>query len=415
MTGNFSGITRTLTADSGAATITGNVSAQIFPRSFTLRIQGERSALDKIVDLGNKGYFSAYIPDVSSLGAYRPLTVSGEYSFLQTSVPINPVTIYWPRPALPPNVFGPITYDPNKALNGRLVTYAGTGPFALPLHSFNVEPDATLLYDDIPIPTSLGRVVKIRDGYQVTGEIPEYLLNRGGVHTLSFLNSGLNQNPVLVQTVTVNNAVPTVTDVLKKRSTTDNSPLLLVRGTGFTLDTSVKIGGQLRPTLLVAPTELRVPLLAPDCTAGIHPVLMSNPASPVAAALASSYEVAPVAADIPSLVAQHSLLRHQPALTNEPDGDTVADLITLTNAGKNVLRDVTITSVKLLINGKSFTATGIPQTFPLLRPGEDRSAQVILPPHSSVAGSVGILQVRGTVHGKAFVLSNRVIMPAFDL
>ncbi|MBC7527397.1 MAG: hypothetical protein H7308_07580 [Chthonomonadaceae bacterium] len=412
----YTGVALSINTDNpdGSATIKGILSTAYFVNSFTLHLEGERGGIDQVVNRDDDGSFTATIPNVAQLGQYRPLVLSGLYNALQTDFPINPITLYWSRPAIPANTFGEIAYDPNRVPNGVLVTSAGTGPFTLPLHSFNVEPNATLLYDDIPLPTFFERVAQIADGYRITGEIPDYLLDRGGVHTLSFRNSGINQKAVLIKTVTVNNAVPTVTDALKKRSTTDNSPLLLVRGTGFTLDTSVKIGGQSRPVVRIAPTELRVPLLDVDCTEGVHPVVVSNPA-PGGGEVATFYEVAPVPADIPSLVARHSLLRHEPSLTNDPKGDTVADLITLTNAGKNVLRDVVVTSVKLLIGGKTFVASGGSQTVPLLRPGNYSSVQVILPPHSSVAGDVGILQVRGTVHGKSFVLSNRVTFPAFDL
>lgn len=409
---DFYSVIRALTEDNGSATISGYVTHIPASSTITLHLQGSQSAIDTSVDVNRDGFFSIDIPEVARLGRYRPITLSGEYSSLASvfNVVINPVTIYWPRPALGAGQFGTITFDPNKVPNGQLVTYAGTGQFTLLLRSSNVEPDATLLYDDIPIATSLTRAMR---GTLVTGELPGFLLNRGGVHTLSFLNSGLNQQPVLIQTVLVNNAVPTLTDVLKRKSEVDGSALLLVRGSGFTLDTTVNIGGQLRLTTLISSAELRVPLLPADVTSGVHPVGVSNPA-PGGGDVTGSYAVAPIAPDIPSLVAAHDLLRHQPAITNEPEGDTVADVITLTNAGKNVLRDVTITSVKLLVNGKTFAASGIPQTLPLLRPGDYSSAQVILPPHSSVAGDVGILQVRGTVHGKAFVLSNRVTMPAFD-
>lgn len=411
---DFTAITRDLTDNNGSVSISGIVK-EAARSIITLHVQGSVGSLDISSDVNADGFFGVTLADVAQLGQYHPLTVSGEYINRQTnlSVAVNPVTIYWPRPALQASQFGGITFDPSQVPNGRLVAYAGTGQFTLPLHSFNVEPDATLLYDDIPIATFIASVVKVRDGYLLSGEIPSFLMDRGGFHTLSFLNSGLNQQPVLLQTVLVNNAVPTVTDVRKRKSEVDGSALLLVRGSGFTLDTSVTIGGQNRAAILISSAELRIPLLPADCTSGVHSVLVSNPA-PGGGDVSGSYEVVPIAPDIPSLVAAHDLLRHQPTLTNDPKGDTVADVITLTNAGKNVLRDVTITSVKLIVNGKTFAAGGIPQTLPLLRPGGYSSAQVILPPHSSVAGDVGILQVRGTVHGKAFVLSNRVTMPAFD-
>ena len=408
---DFPSITRTLSDNNGFADISGSL-PEAAGSTILLRVQGSQGSTVSSSDVNRDGSFQVTIRDVTQLGQYQPLTVSGEYLDLQTNqiVAINPVTIYWPRPALQAGQIGVITFDPNQVPNGNLVTYAGTGRFTLPLSSFNVEPDATLLYDDIPIPTSMTRKTR---GYLVTGEIPGFLMDRGGVHTVSFLNSGLNQQPVVVQSVLVYNTVPTLTDVVKRKSEVDGSPLLLVRGTGFTLDTSVQIGGQSRPANLLSSAELRIPLLPADCIAGTHGVVVGNPA-PGGGNVTGSYEIAPIVPDIPSLVAAHDLLRHQPAITNEPEGDTVADVITLTNAGKTDLSDVIITSVKLLVNGKSFVASGFPQTLPILRPGGYSSAQGILPPHSSVAGDVGILQVRGTAHGKAFVLSNRVKMPAFD-
>ena len=238
-------------------------------------------------------------------------------------------------------------------------------------------------------------------------------MDRGGTHTLSFINSGVNQKPVFLQNLEVKNAVPTVTDVLKKQTSASLTPYLFVRGSGFTLDTTVEIDGQARMAQLISSKELQVPLLDQDCASGIHPVTVNSPA-PGGGNVSASYEVEPTPADIPSIVAKHSLLRSMPATANnEPEADTVADLITLTNAGKNVLRDATVTSVKLFINGRTFAATGAPQALPLLRPGNYSGVQVILPPHSSAAGDVGIIQVRGTVHGKAFTLSNRITMPAF--
>ena len=350
----------------------------------------------------------------SDLGQYHPVTVWADYkdpSTLQLAS-TNPVTIYWPRPALDPAQFSDIAFDPNRVPNGEFLTYAGTGKFVAHLHSFNAEPDATLLYDNIPIPTVLERVNEFPDGYQVTGEIPGFLLDRGGLHTLSFVNRGINEKPVLLRTVLVNNAAPTVIDATKRLSPVDKSPLLLVRGSGFTLDTSVQIDGQPRTVALISPAELSVSLLPEDCIGGIHSVLVSNPA-PGGGNVGASYEVAPIIPDIPILVAKHSLMRFEPAAKNEPEGDAMADLITLTDAGKNVLRDVTITSVTLRIKGKVISARGVPLRLPLLRPGGYSGVQVILPPKSGVAGDTGVLQVRGTVHGKAFVLSNRVTLPAF--
>ena len=411
---NFGSITRDLSDNADGPDISGRVEGITSPAILNLHIQGKDGSFDQTVNVSAEGFFSVAVPNAYQIGAYHPIIVSGEIAdAAHGNLPIDPVTIYWSRPAVPANQFGPVIFDSKIIPNAKLTTYTGTGKFAIPLHSYNVEPAAVLLYDDIPIATTLQTSTDVSDGYLVVGEIPDFLLNRGGTHTLSFLNSGINQKPVLLQNLFVSNAPPTLTEVVKKRSTTDGSPLLFVRGSGFTLDTSLKIGGQPRPVQFVSSTELRVPLLAPDCTAGVHPVSINNP-PPGGGDASASYEVAAIAPEMPSLVATHDLLRARPDDNGVMKGDTVADSITLTNVGKNVLSGATITSVKLIIRGKTFDATQVPKSLPVLRPGGYSGVQVLLPPHSSVAGDSGILQVRGTVNGKAFVLSNRVTMPAFE-
>lgn len=438
---DFTAITRVLTEGNGPTTISGSI-REAAGSTITLHVQGTKGSKHVTADVNVDGAFTASISEISLVGQYRPLAVSAEYLDLRTNrnVAVNPVTIYWPRPALQAGMFGSIRYNPDAVPYGRLVTYAGTGQFAVTLQSLNVEPDATLLYDDIPIATTIELT---ENDTQVTGELPGFLLNRGGVHTVSFLNSGLNQQPVLVQSVLVNNAVPTLTDIHNQSDGIGAS--LMIRGSGFTLDTNVKIGGALRSGALISPSELHVPLLRADRESGVHTVVLSNPA-PGGGGVQGSYEVAAIIPDIPVLVARHDLIRSQPAGKHDKNhdkehdedderdngkdrgedhdeehdddrdknADTVADLITITNAGKNVLRDVTITSVKLLIKGKVVAESGFPKTLPVLQPGGYCSTQGILPPHSSKAGDAAILQVRGTVHGKAFELSNRVTMPAFD-
>lgn len=414
----ISRLTRRLSSIIDNNDIAGQLNGAILPTHLDLQVQGSRKTLYTAANVNADGSFSYHIPyyEVGNLGQYHPVTVIGSYpdpNNANATLQTNPVTVYWPRPPVDPTRFDDIAFDIHRLHRGQFVTYSGTGQFSLPYHSTNLEPDSTLLYDDVPIATQITRDFTVPDGYLLLGEIPDALLNRGGLHAISFLNSGVNQTPVLVKTILVNNTVPAVTDVVKKPSLADSNPALFVRGSGFTLDTSVSIGGDSRTVTLVAPTELSVSLLPADCTPGVHNVVVANPA-PGGGSVSSSYQIAAPVADNPLLAARHSLLRHEPAETSKRDDDAVADTITITNTGQSDLRDVVVNSVNLLVNGKAFASSGLPKGLPFLHPGEYSSVQVVFPSHSTLAGDTAILQVRGTVHGKAFVLSSRATMPAYD-
>ncbi len=413
VTSRFGSITRDLQEDeNGMAHITGSLITSFNAPSFKMHIEGKAGSYDADVPIAGGGDFSVYVP-ASSLGRYSPVTVTASFKGPnQETIDINPATINWSRPPLDPGAFGNITFDPTHFSNGNPVAYGGTGLFTFHLVSFNLASDATLLYDGVPIVTTRKQGRFPADKI-FTGEVPGYLMDRGGSHTLSFTNSGINQEPVLLQTFAVDNPVPSLTDVLVKPSTAENAIFLFVRGSGFTVDSTVTIDGTARAVQLKAPTELRVDMLSADFVPGTHSVSVTN-AAPGGGVATSSYKIAPIPSEQPSVTATHSMNRELPPGDGHPEGDKVVDQIQLTNAGKNVLRGMTVTSVQLLIKGKTIGAVGLPQVLPTLRPGNSSTVQVVLPPNTSVAGDIAILQIRGTVNGKSFLISNRVTMPGAD-
>jgi hypothetical protein len=389
--------------------LSGQIAGADFSDTVTINVQqtgGYNFSFPVTLDLN--GNYSLIVPPQSYpyMHRYYPLaitaTITTNTDFGSTTTTTNPITVYWLQPTLQASQFDPITLDPQfVSPTGHLTAFGSTGTFSCVLHLTNSgNPDmhsATFMYDDAPVPT---QIAQIAGGYQLTGTVPGYLMDRGGTHTLSFLTGGVDAVSVVLDTFTVDNVPPVVQNVTPRI----NENLILAHGSGFTVDTTVAVDGQMRVISSLSSTELSIAALPADFLPGHHTLGVTTPA-PGGGSVTTGYDVAVPQPNTPRLSATHSLTRRN--IT-----DDLFDMVTLKNIGPNDLSQVQITAVTMYVNGKTVTGQGLPQTLPTITRTNTFSVLATFPPHTSKPGDTAVIQVQGTVGGKFFTLSNRATLPA---
>jgi hypothetical protein len=301
-------------------------------------------------------------------------------------------------------------------LLGPLV--AGAGPIGVlvqtnPLVSRGlplrfIAEDAVLAWDGVPIQTSIvseqsvtydGATPVYATTYALGGLVPP-VLQTGGTHTMSFINAEINARETVLEPIIVNNPVPAITSLLVGARSPAGTHMT-INGVNFAPEASVEWDGVARPAVYQSSNLLGIALAPRDLTPGDHSVVVRNPTPGGGPSTAAIYNVPPVGT--PELQVTHSLSRNSRG--------QITDVITFSNTGTGLLKDLELSSIKLHVGTGGYSANiKTPVTVPPTDPGGTNSLVVQFPAVGR-SGQAGEIRIRGTLNGQDIRIDIAVTIP----
>jgi hypothetical protein len=295
---------------------------------------------------------------------------------------------------------------------------AGAGPiqifgktFEFVSREFPVEfitAESVLTWNDVPLATTIQPDIKVTFdagipvytiAYDISAIVPNGL-QTGGVHKLSFINSGINADETVLDQVTVLNPVPTI-DALFAGGSSSQGIRLVINGTEFTQDSVAEWDGTPLPRIFMSSNALLIEVPHSVLTPGNHFVAVRNPSPGGGLSNAKLYTVPSVGQ--PSLAVSHALFRNS---KNE-----IGDVVTFTNTGTGVLDGLEITSIKLHVGRGGYSVNRkVPETIPSIE-ANGANSLIVYFPGVGKPGQEAEIRIRATLDGKQIHIDIPVTLP----